>query len=60
MRRRQRAGELPDDLDPEYVLLMLFAAALAPMVIPQIARQFTGLPSDSSAFQTAPSSCAAS
>jgi hypothetical protein len=39
---------------------MLFAAALAPMVIQQIARQFTGLPSDSSAFQTAPSSCAAS
>jgi hypothetical protein len=30
---------------------MLFAAALAPMVIPQIARQFTGLPSDSSAFR---------
>jgi hypothetical protein len=29
LRRRQRAGELAEDLDPAYVLLMLFAAALA-------------------------------
>jgi TetR/AcrR family transcriptional regulator len=51
--RRQRAGELADDLDPAYVLLVLFAAALAPTVIPQIARRLTGLPADSHRFQEA-------
>jgi TetR/AcrR family transcriptional regulator len=51
--RRQRAGELADDLDPAYVLLMLFAAALAPTVIPQIARRLTGLSADSTKFQAA-------
>jgi hypothetical protein len=53
LRRRQRAGELADDLDPAYVLLLLFAAALAPTVIPQIARRFTGLDVDSLTFQAA-------
>jgi AcrR family transcriptional regulator len=53
LRRRQRAGELADDLDPAYVLLLLFAAALAPTVIPQIARRFTGLDVDSPTFQAA-------
>jgi TetR/AcrR family transcriptional regulator len=53
VRRRQRAGELADGLDPAYVLLMLFAAALAPTVIPQIARRITGLAADSPQFQTA-------
>jgi TetR/AcrR family transcriptional regulator len=51
--RRQRAGELADDLDPAYVLLMLFAATLAPTVIPQIAQRLTGLSADSSQFQEA-------
>jgi TetR/AcrR family transcriptional regulator len=51
MRRRQRAGELADDLDPAYMLLMLFAAAFAPTVIPQIARRLTGLSVDSATFQ---------
>jgi TetR/AcrR family transcriptional regulator len=51
--RRQRAGELADDLDPAYVLLMLFAATLAPTVIPQIAQRLTGLSADSSKFQEA-------
>jgi TetR/AcrR family transcriptional regulator len=53
VRRRQRAGELAEGLDPAYVLLMLFAAALAPTVIPQIARRITGLAADSPQFQTA-------
>ena len=53
LRRRQRAGELADDLDPAYVLLLLFAAALAPTVIPQIARRFTGLDVDSPTVQAA-------
>jgi AcrR family transcriptional regulator len=51
--RRQRAGELAADLDPGYVLLVLFAAALAPTVIPQIARRFTGLSANSATFQAA-------
>jgi AcrR family transcriptional regulator len=50
MRRRQRAGELPADLDPPYVLLILFAATLAPTVLPQIVRRMTGLPADSPEF----------
>jgi TetR/AcrR family transcriptional regulator len=53
LRRRQQAGELADDLDPAYVMLMLFAAALAPTVIPQIARRLTGLSADSPTFQAA-------
>jgi len=53
LRRRQRGGELADDLDPAYVLLMLFAAAFAPTVIPQIARRLTGLSVDSVGFQEA-------
>jgi AcrR family transcriptional regulator len=53
MRRRKRSGELADDLDPAYVLLMLFAAAFAPTVIPQIARRLTGLSVDSATFQDA-------
>jgi|SRR5215211_4338130 len=51
LRRRQGAGELAGDLDPPYVLLMLFAAVLAPTVIPQMARRFTGLSADSAEFQ---------
>jgi TetR/AcrR family transcriptional regulator len=53
LRRRQCVGELADDLDAAYVLLVLFAAALAPTVIPQIARRLTGLPADSPEFQAA-------
>jgi AcrR family transcriptional regulator len=51
LRRRQDAGELAGDLEPAYVLLMLFAAVLAPTVIPQMARRFTGLSADSAEFQ---------
>jgi TetR/AcrR family transcriptional regulator len=53
LRRRQQAGELAYDLDPAYVLLLLFAAALAPTVIPQIARRVTGLSAESLEFQAA-------
>ena len=48
--RRQRAGELAADLDPASVLLMLFAAVLAPTVLPQIVRRTTGLPADAPEF----------
>jgi AcrR family transcriptional regulator len=50
LRRRQRAGELAADLDPPYIMLMLFAAALAPAALPNVARRFTGLPADSPEF----------
>lgn len=39
MRRRQQAGELPAGLDPAHLLLALFAAAAAPVVLPQVARR---------------------
>jgi TetR/AcrR family transcriptional regulator len=48
--RRQRSGELAADLDPRYILVLLFAAALAPTVLPQVTRRVTGLAADSPAF----------
>jgi TetR/AcrR family transcriptional regulator len=53
LRRRQHAGELAADLDPAYVLLILFGATLVPTVIPQIVRQLTGRSADSPKFQAA-------
>ncbi|GGN43807.1 hypothetical protein GCM10010109_76330 [Actinoplanes campanulatus] len=50
LRRRQEAGEIAADLDPAYVMLVLFGAVLAPTVVPQVARQFTGLAADSPEF----------
>jgi TetR/AcrR family transcriptional regulator len=50
VRRRQLNGELANDLDPASVLLVLFAAALAPTVIPQIVRRITSTPADSPEF----------
>ena len=50
LRRRQEAGELAAELDPAYVMLVLFSAVLAPTVVPQVARQFTGLAADSREF----------
>jgi hypothetical protein len=41
VRRRQLNGELTENLDPAYLLLVLFAAALAPSVI---RRSCGGLP----------------
>jgi TetR/AcrR family transcriptional regulator len=39
LRERQAAGELPADLEPAQLLLALFAAACAPVMLPQIARR---------------------
>jgi TetR/AcrR family transcriptional regulator len=36
LRRRQAAGELDPDLDPACVAVVLFAATVAPTVLPQI------------------------
>lgn len=50
VRRRQRAGEIAADLDPAYVLLTLFAAAMAPTLLPQVAQRISGHPADSPEF----------
>jgi len=50
VRRRQRAGEIAADLDPAYVLLVLFSATMAPTLLPQIVRRLTGLGADSPEF----------
>jgi TetR/AcrR family transcriptional regulator len=50
LRRRQEAGEIAADLDPGYLMLLLFGAVLAPTVVPQVARQFTGQDPDSPEF----------
>ncbi len=53
LRRRQRAGELAPDVDPAHVLVILFAAPLAPTLPPQIVRRATGQPADSPEFLAA-------
>jgi AcrR family transcriptional regulator len=50
LRRRQAAGELTADLDPAYVMVLLFAAAAAPVLMPQVARGLTGLAPESPEF----------
>ena len=42
LRRRQDAGELVTDLEPAHLLLALFAAASAPIVLPHIAQRIVG------------------
>ncbi len=50
MRRRQEAGEIAADLDPAYVLLALFGAALAPTALAGLATDLTGRDADSPEF----------
>jgi AcrR family transcriptional regulator len=50
--RRQAAGELPADLDPAYLLLALFGASSAGVVLPGIARRIVGLDPTSEEFLT--------
>ncbi|NUR69634.1 MAG: TetR/AcrR family transcriptional regulator [Hamadaea sp.] len=53
VRRRQRDGEIAADLDPAYVLLVMFSATMAPVLLPQITQQLTGLRADTPEFLTA-------
>lgn len=53
LRRRQAAGEIGTELDPAHLMLLLFGAVLAPTVVPQVARQFTGLDPESEDFREA-------
>lgn len=43
LRRRQEAGELADDLDPGFVLLVLQAAVVAATVFPTDVKRYLGL-----------------
>jgi TetR/AcrR family transcriptional regulator len=43
LKRRQAAGEIPADLDPEVLQLALMGMILAPLSLPQVARGLTGL-----------------
>lgn len=50
LRRRQQAGQLADDLDPAFMLLMFEAAAAAGVLFPEDARRVTGLDPESDEF----------
>lgn len=50
LRQAQERGEIADDLDPGFVRLALMGIILAPVVLPQTARQVTGLDPGSPEF----------
>jgi AcrR family transcriptional regulator len=50
LERRQRDGELADDIDPGCFLLAFMAAASAPAALPHLTRSITGLEPDSPEF----------
>lgn len=52
LRRRQAAGELPDDLDPAYLMLALFAAAAASVTLPRVAQMIVDDDPESVEFTT--------
>ncbi|MFI0352880.1 TetR family transcriptional regulator [Actinomadura sp. 9N407] len=51
LRRRQAAGELADDLEPEAVMLLTMAMVTMPAVMPHMIRTVYGLAPDSPEFQ---------
>ncbi len=50
LRRRQASGELSDEFDPEFMLLVLMAAAAAPVSLPQMVRGIYGVDAGSPEF----------
>lgn len=50
VRDRKRVGELAEDIDPDAFLLAMTAAALAPVSLPNLARQICGAEPDSAQF----------
>lgn len=50
LRRRQAAGELADDLDPAFVLLLFMAAASVGVTLPHKVKELTGLEPTSPEF----------
>jgi hypothetical protein len=51
LRRRQAAGEIADELDPAFVLLILQAMVAAPVVFPGEAKRLMGLDPASDEFR---------
>lgn len=49
-RQRQASGEIRDDLDAGTLTLAFFAASIAPVILPNLARKFTGADSSSEEF----------
>ena len=43
IRRRQADGEVADDLDPAFALLLCYALTFAPIALPHFVRDITGL-----------------
>jgi TetR/AcrR family transcriptional regulator len=50
-RLRQKRGEISEDLDVGAITLALFAATIAPAILPAFARAFVGLDPSSDAFE---------
>ncbi len=50
VRARQAAGDVPEDLDPAYLLVILMAASSAALALPRVARAITGQEADSAEF----------
>ncbi|SFP98267.1 hypothetical protein SAMN05421810_104100 [Amycolatopsis arida] len=50
LRQRQRAGDLPGDLDPAHLMLMLISLGSAPVAFGAAARAIPGLDPDSPGF----------
>jgi AcrR family transcriptional regulator len=42
VRRRQRAGEITPDLDPEFILLLAYALTFAPIALPRVVEGIMG------------------
>jgi hypothetical protein len=53
LERRQRDGEIADDLDPRAFLLAIMAATTAPVTLPHLARSIYGTDPDSDEFAEA-------
>jgi AcrR family transcriptional regulator len=51
MRRRQRAGEVTSTVDPEFVLLLAYAIAFAPIAMPQVVAGLFGVDPLSPAYR---------
>lgn len=51
LERRQAAGEIPADLDPGLLQLVLMGAILAPVALPQVVRRITGREAADPGFQ---------
>lgn len=52
IRRRQKSGELRADFDPETILIVLWAAVMAPITMPQILQEAYGTDLNSTVFRT--------